>query len=80
MCRQHYGIDNANIELCYRDEGAVGRGSKPKAGLCGFSVSDLLIPGFSQPWELDVGKPQHIASSLDVSIPGALSPLFGFLG
>lgn len=51
-----------------RDEGAVGRGSKPKAGLCGFSVSDLLIPGFRQPWEIDVGKPGHIASSLDIML------------
>ncbi|KAH0547814.1 hypothetical protein FGG08_000071 [Glutinoglossum americanum] len=51
-----------------RDEGAVGRGSKPKAGLSGFSVSDLLIPGHRQPWELDVGKPAHIASSLDIMI------------
>ncbi|KAF2269496.1 phosphoribosylformylglycinamidine synthase [Lojkania enalia] len=52
-----------------RDEGAVGRGSKPKAGLAGFTVSDLLIPGFEQPWELrDVGKPAHIASSLDIML------------
>ena len=51
-----------------RDEGAVGRGSRPKAGLCGFTVSDLLIPGFRQPWELDVGKPHHIASSLDIML------------
>lgn len=51
-----------------RDEGAVGRGSRPKAGLCGFSVSDLLIPGFRQPWELDVGNPNHIASSLDIML------------
>lgn len=51
-----------------RDEGAVGRGSKPKAGLCGFSVSDLLIPGFRQPWEIDIGKPSHIASSLDIML------------
>jgi phosphoribosylformylglycinamidine synthase len=51
-----------------RDEGAVGRGSKPKAGLSGFTVSDLLIPGFKQPWELDVGKPGHIASSLDIML------------
>jgi phosphoribosylformylglycinamidine synthase len=51
-----------------RDEGAVGRGSKPKAGLAGFNVSDLLIPGHRQPWELDVGKPNHIASSLDIMI------------
>ncbi|KAL8785899.1 MAG: hypothetical protein Q9195_008444 [Heterodermia aff. obscurata] len=55
-----------------RDEGAVGRGSKPKAGLCGFSVSDLLIPDFRQPWELDVGKPGHIASSLDIMIDAPL--------
>jgi phosphoribosylformylglycinamidine synthase len=51
-----------------RDEGAVGRGSKPKAGLCGFNVSDLLIPGFKQPWEHDIGKPGHIASSLDIML------------
>jgi phosphoribosylformylglycinamidine synthase len=49
-----------------RDEGAVGRGSKPKAGLAGFTVSDLLIPDLRQPWEIDVGKPAHIASSLDI--------------
>lgn len=51
-----------------RDEGAVGRGSRPKAGLAGFTVSDLRIPGFDQPWELDVGKPAHIASSLDIML------------
>lgn len=51
-----------------RDEGAVGRGSKPKAGLAGYCVSDLLIPGLKQPWELDVGKPNHIASSLDIML------------
>ncbi|KAI5813061.1 CobB/CobQ-like glutamine amidotransferase domain-containing protein [Pyronema omphalodes] len=51
-----------------RDEGAVGRGSKPKAGLSGFNVSDMLIPGHVQPWELDVGKPNHIASPLDIML------------
>ena len=51
-----------------RDEGAVGRGSKPKAGLTGFTVSDLLIPGYEQPWELNVGKPAHLASSLNIMI------------
>jgi phosphoribosylformylglycinamidine synthase len=51
-----------------RDEGAVGRGSRPKAGLCGFTVSELLIPGHRQPWELDVGRPHHIASSLDIML------------
>ncbi|KAL8822895.1 MAG: hypothetical protein Q9191_006377, partial [Dirinaria sp. TL-2023a] len=51
-----------------RDEGAVGRGSRPKSGLCGFTVSNLLIPDFRQPWELDEGKPPHIASSLDIML------------
>lgn len=51
-----------------RDEGSVGRGSKPKAGLAGYSVSDLQIPELRQPWELDVGKPHHIASSLDIML------------
>lgn len=51
-----------------RDEGAVGRGSRPKAGLAGFTVSDLLIPDHEQPWELDVGKPAHLASSFNIMI------------
>lgn len=51
-----------------RDEGAVGRGSKSKAGLSGFSVSDLNIPSLPQPWERDVGKPNHIASALDIML------------
>ena len=51
-----------------RDEGAVGRGSRPKAGLAGFTVSDLLIPDHVQPWELDYGKPNHITSSLEIMI------------
>src|SRR5271170_4479008 len=51
-----------------RDEGAVGKGSKPKAGLAGFNVSDLLIPTLRQPWELDVGRPSHIASPLDIML------------
>lgn len=51
-----------------RDEGAVGRGSKSKAGLSGFTVSDLNIPKLPQPWERDVGKPNHIASALDIMI------------
>lgn len=55
-----------------RDEGAVGRGSKPKAGLSGFAVSNLLIPGYEQPWETDFGKPPHIASSLDIMIEAPL--------
>jgi phosphoribosylformylglycinamidine synthase len=55
-----------------RDEGAVGRGSKPKAGLSGFTVSNLLIPGFEQPWETDFGRPAHIASAFDIMIEGPL--------
>ena len=55
-----------------RDEGATGRGSKPKAGLCGFSVSDLKIPGYVQPWESGYGKPERIASALDIMIDGPL--------
>ncbi|KAI9760643.1 MAG: tau 95 subunit of transcription factor TFIIIC [Chaenotheca gracillima] len=51
-----------------RDEGAVGSGSKTKAGLSGFNVSDLLIPDHTQPWELDVGRPSHIASSLEIML------------
>jgi phosphoribosylformylglycinamidine synthase len=48
-----------------RDEGATGVGSKPKAGLVGFSVSNLRIPGFEQPWETDFGKPERIWSPGD---------------
>lgn len=55
-----------------RDEGATGRGSKPKAGLCGFSVSDLRIPGYAQPWESSYGKPDRIASALEIMIEGPL--------
>ncbi|MDX9875444.1 MAG: phosphoribosylformylglycinamidine synthase, partial [Spongiibacteraceae bacterium] len=55
-----------------RDEGAVGRGSKPKAGLTGFTVSNLQIPGFEQPWEQDYGKPDRIVSALDIMIDGPL--------
>jgi len=55
-----------------RDEGATGIGAKPKAGLCGFSVSNLRIPGFEQPWEIDYGKPERIASALDIMIEGPI--------
>ena len=51
-----------------RDEGATGRGARPKAGLTGFSVSNLRIPGAEQPWEKDFGKPQRIASALDIML------------
>jgi phosphoribosylformylglycinamidine synthase len=55
-----------------RDEGATGRGAKPKAGLVGFSVSNLRIPGFEQPWEEDFGKPDRIVSALDIMTDGPL--------
>lgn len=55
-----------------RDEGATGRGSKPKAGLVGFSVSNLRIPGFEQPWESHYGKPGRIVDALDIMIEGPL--------
>ncbi len=55
-----------------RDEGAVGRGSKPKAGLTGFTVSNLNIPCFLQPWEQMYGKPNRIASPLEIMIDGPL--------
>ena len=53
-----------------RDEGAVGKGSKPKVGLTGFSVSNLNIPGYQQPWEHDYGKPDRIVSALDIMVEG----------
>ena len=54
-----------------RDEGATGRGARPKAGLTGFSVSNLRIPGFEQPWEHDpYGRPGRIASALQIMIDG----------
>ncbi|ATB40854.1 phosphoribosylformylglycinamidine synthase [Cystobacter fuscus] len=55
-----------------RDEGATGRGARPKAGLSGFSVSNLRIPGHEQPWETPYGKPERIVSALDIMIDGPL--------
>ena len=55
-----------------RDEGATGKGSRPKAGLTGFTVSNLSIPGLEQPWEQAYGKPGHIASPLDIMIEGPI--------
>ena len=55
-----------------RDEGATGRGSKPKAGLVGFSVSNLRIPGFEQPWEQDFGKPERIVPALQIMLEGPI--------
>ena len=56
-----------------RDEGATGRGSRPKVGLTGFSVSNLHLPGTREPWEANpVGKPEHIASPLQIMTEGPL--------
>ncbi len=55
-----------------RDEGATGIGGKPKAGLTGFSVSNLNLPNAPQPWEADYGKPDRIASALDIMIEGPI--------
>jgi phosphoribosylformylglycinamidine synthase len=56
-----------------RDEGATGRGAKPKAGLVGYSVSHLRIPGQEQPWEgKGLGKPGRIASALDIMLEGPI--------
>jgi phosphoribosylformylglycinamidine synthase len=55
-----------------RDEGATGIGSKPKAGLVGYSVSNLRIPGYEQPWEKSLGKPDRIVSALDIMLEGPL--------
>jgi phosphoribosylformylglycinamidine synthase len=55
-----------------RDEGATGRGSATKAGLTGFTVSNLRVPGYEQPWEEDFGKPGRIASALDIMLEGPI--------
>ncbi len=63
-----------------RDEGATGRGARPKAGLTGFSVSNLNIPGFIQPWEKyqetgdlrSYGKPTRIVSALQIMLEGPI--------
>ena len=55
-----------------RDEGATGIGSKPKAGLTGFSVSNLNLPSFTQPWEKPYGKPSRIADPLQIMIDAPL--------
>jgi phosphoribosylformylglycinamidine synthase len=55
-----------------RDEGATGTGSKPKAGLAGFTVSNLKIPGYALPWEVDYGKPGRIVSALQIMLDGPI--------
>ncbi len=55
-----------------RDEGATGTGAKPKAGLTGFTVSNLHLPGLEQPWEGGYGKPARIASALSIMLEGPI--------
>src|SRR5882672_6880690 len=55
-----------------RDEAATGRGARPKAGLCGFSVSHLCIPDFEQPWEKASGGPERVASALQIMLEGPI--------
>ncbi len=55
-----------------RDEGATGRGAKPKAGLTGFTVSNLRIPGYERPWEGSIGRPARIASPLEIMLEGPI--------
>ena len=55
-----------------RDEAATGRGARSKAGVTGFSVSNLRIPDFVQPWEHEHGRPGHVASALEIMMDGPL--------
>ena len=55
-----------------RDEGATGRGGRPKAGLAGYAVADLHIPDFPQPWEHTLPKPPHLASALQIMLEGPI--------
>jgi phosphoribosylformylglycinamidine synthase len=55
-----------------RDEAATGRGARPKAGLTGYTVSHLEIPGYSFPWQTEIGKPDRISSSLDIMLEGPI--------
>ncbi len=55
-----------------RDEAATGRGGEPKMGLSGFSVSNLRIPGHRRPWEEDYGKPDRVASALEIMLEAPL--------
>ncbi len=55
-----------------RDEGATGTGSKPKAGLCGFTVSNLNLPSLRQPWEKNLGKPERLASAQQIMLEGPI--------
>ncbi|HVT36900.1 MAG TPA: phosphoribosylformylglycinamidine synthase, partial [Nevskiaceae bacterium] len=55
-----------------RDEAATGRGAKPKAGLCGFTVANLRIPDAVQPWEAELPRPPRMASALSIMLEGPI--------
>ncbi|KAA9131050.1 phosphoribosylformylglycinamidine synthase [Marinihelvus fidelis] len=55
-----------------RDEAATGRGAKPKAGLTGFTVSNLNLPNQKRAWEIDSGKPERIVTALDIMVEGPI--------
>ena len=55
-----------------RDEAATGTGARPKAGICGFAVSNLLLPELPQPWEQHIGRPGRIVSALDIMLEGPI--------
>ena len=55
-----------------RDEGATGRGAKPKAGLVGYTTSHLRIASLPQPWESEYGKPDRVASALSIMQEGPI--------
>jgi len=55
-----------------RDEGATGLGARPKAGLTGFSVSHLRIPGYAQSWEIDFPHPDRMATPLTIMLEGPI--------
>lgn len=55
-----------------RDEGATGLGARPKAGMTGFTVSHLRMPGYRQPWESDFPHPEHLATPLQIMTDGPL--------
>ncbi|MDX1589506.1 MAG: phosphoribosylformylglycinamidine synthase [Oleiphilaceae bacterium] len=55
-----------------RDEGATGKGGKPKAGLTGFTVSNLRLPGFIRPWEGIESRPERLASPLKIMLDGPI--------
>jgi phosphoribosylformylglycinamidine synthase len=55
-----------------RDEGATGRGGKPKAGLTGFTTSYLRIPDLPRPWEKDRPLPPRMATAFEIMRDGPI--------